>query len=93
MIKPFILTLFLSGCATLEFETAGSTPTVTHEYRTSHLFWGAIATTNGEVPVPACPRGTFRNATLRMSTGDVLLTGLTLGIYVPHRATVRCAQP
>lgn len=90
MIRIIVLSLLLGGCATLNFETAGSAPTVTHEYRTSHFFWGALR--NDDTPVPACPAGSFRSATMRMSTGDVLLTGLTLGIYVPHRAIVNCTK-
>jgi hypothetical protein len=37
-----------------------------------------------------CPEGGIYSVELRMSAQDVLLTVVTLGLFVPHRATITC---
>ena len=80
-----------AGCFNVTYVAKTRTPsTVVHEEKMNFFLLGIV----GEHDVQAgqrCPAGVARVKTTQTFV-DVLLAGITLGIYTPRRAEITCAQ-
>lgn len=95
MIRAVILLLFLltAACSHIRVErdeTAKVSPAKTHKI--SSFLFALIPGRQLPPPNVLCPDSRIETLDLRMSPVDVLVTSATLGIYVPHRVTVVCAN-
>ncbi|MBX3021438.1 MAG: hypothetical protein KF799_07135 [Bdellovibrionales bacterium] len=86
-----VANLLLNSCAHLKFERGEPSESGSqHAYRVHQFLWGM--TKIEKFPAPLCAGSSFKEAYVWMSAQDVLLGLFTLGIYVPHRATVTCSK-
>jgi hypothetical protein len=59
---------------------------------TPHYFWGLLPGKDKLVESELCPNSRISAAQTGMTTADVLLTIVTVGIYVPSRAAIGCSE-
>ncbi len=61
---------------------------------TLHAFaWGLLSVTVLPPESDLCPQSRIATIETDMNALNVIATGLTLGLYVPHRATITCSKP
>ena len=96
MIKLFLLAAIFSciSCIHLNVIRSDATPPATSvETRTvqlNYFLWGLIPTSKLSVERDLCPNSNLDRLDMKMSCGDVTLSVVTLGIYIPHQATLTC---
>ncbi len=97
MLKSILLILttplFIS-CANLKV-TRNDAPTAgteSQEIKMSYIAWGFAPIQKVPPASSLCAKGRFESVIFSRTTADAALTWLTLGFYVPHRATVICAK-
>jgi len=91
----FVLTLlFPLGCQHMVINRADPPRALgeSHEMEIDSFFRGALPATKIPPEKEVCPKSRIENVELRMSGSDVLLSIVTLGIYVPHRVILTCAK-
>lgn len=89
------LSLFLIQCSTLNVYRGEVQKNLTSDVmkvETSHFLWGILPANPSLVEDQLCPGSRLDAAQMGMTGGDVLLTAVTLGIYVPSRVTVTCSK-
>ena len=89
-----ILVPLLVSCANTVIHR-NDTPTessVKTELALKSFLWGFIPGTGIPPAAALCPKGKVESITLNRTTADAALTWVTLGIYVPHRATIVCGK-
>lgn len=89
------LSLLLVQCSTLNVYRGEDQKNFTSnvmKVETSHFLWGILPANPGLVEDQLCPDSRLDAAQMGMTGGDVLLTAVTLGIYVPSRVTVNCTK-
>jgi len=90
----FFLGSSLSSCAYLNIARHEPAPTQSTAIQVplNSFIFGFVP--GSKIPPQSllCPGGRIESATLEMTSNHVLLTLVTLGIYVPHRATVSCSK-
>ena len=59
---------------------------------TPHYFWGLLSAKDKLVESELCPNSRIEGVKMGMTTGNVLLTIVTAGIYVPSRTTISCSK-
>jgi hypothetical protein len=59
---------------------------------TPHYLWGLLPGKDKLVESELCPNSRIDAAQTGMTIGDVLLTIVTVGIYVPSRAVIYCSK-
>lgn len=64
-----------------------------HTYKYHSFLFGFIPGPQLASSEILCPQSRIQTLDYRMSSLDVLITSATVGIYVPHRVTVTCANP
>jgi hypothetical protein len=90
-----LILLATSACNHLRVQRGESTPrpvASTHEYKLNSFLWGFVPGPRLQPESILCPGGRIESLDLRMSGTDVLLTAVTVGIFVPHRVTVGCSK-
>jgi hypothetical protein len=89
-----ILLICLSACSHLLIqrgeEKSAEGPVQRIELRS--FIWGFVPHRKIRPEAELCPNGRIRTADLKMDQQDVLLTIVTLGIYIPHRVDITCGQ-
>lgn len=84
----------LISCANLKVTRndsplAGQEPV---EVQIAHIVWGFVPVKRLPSAESLCPKGSFDSLTLWRTNGDAGMTWLTLGFYVPQRATIVCGK-
>ncbi len=64
----------------------------TSKYETPFFLWGLIPGLKVLSEAEMCPNSRMAAASLGMTTGDVMIGIVTLGLYVPSRVIVSCAK-
>jgi hypothetical protein len=59
---------------------------------TPHYFWGLLPGKDKLVESELCPNSRINAAQTGMTAVDVLLTIVTVGIYVPSQAAIDCSK-
>lgn len=89
-----ILVLVTLGCSHFTAhrdESPTLQPPTTYMYHS--FFFGFIPGPQIPTGEVLCPQSRIQTLDYRMSSLDVLITSATVGIYVPHRVNVTCANP
>lgn len=60
------------------------------EYELNSFLWAFIPGTKLPPASELCPGGKVQTLDLGMETSQVLLTAVTIGIFVPYKAAVTC---
>lgn len=90
-----ILCFFLVHCSTLNVyrsEDQKNFTSAVMKVETSHYLWGFFASNPGLVEARLCADSRIDAVQMGMTGSDVLIGVVTLGIYVPSRATVNCSK-
>ena len=85
--------LMLTSCANLTVNR-NDTPAAgeSTEIKLSSFLEGFVPGRKIPPASSLCPNGRVESIALGMNGGDVMLTMVTLGVFVPHRATVTCGK-
>lgn len=89
-----VLTPLLISCANLKV-TRNDSPAAggeSKEIKMTYIVWGFVPIQKIPPASSLCAKGRFETVDFGRTTGDAALTWLTLGFYVPQRATVYCAK-
>ena len=69
----------------------GNQPATEWKHKTLHAFaWGAV---RQDLPVDNCQRHGIEEIKIDTNLGYVLISGLSLGLWVPLEVSWRCAKP
>lgn len=94
MKRTLLLTAiaFSLGCVNLRFNRAEHSPPAGHqvEYKARKMVFGFVPLRSIPPLDTICGSSRFESAEMKMNAGDVLLTMVTLGIYVPQRVAITC---
>ena len=90
-----LIFIALSACNHMTVQRGESTPrpiSASTEYKLNSFLWGFIPGPRLRPESELCPGGRIEALDLRMSGTDVLISTVTIGIYVPHRVKVGCSK-
>lgn len=91
MIRILFIVCLLTGCAQLRITRDESAAVGANREIVIHSFLWAFIPGRALPPVDQmCPGGRVESLDFGMKSQDVMLTAVTLGIYVPHRVIVTC---
>ncbi|GHU28700.1 hypothetical protein FACS1894152_6650 [Bacilli bacterium] len=87
-----LLPILMCSCSTQKFvfDVSRSEPTAS---KTAHFFIGGIGQTESMNPEEICGKGNVAAVEAQYSVINVLLTGVTWGIYAPKTFNVYCKIP
>lgn len=95
LILPVVLALACAACGHLTIQrddvADDPAPVPVTVYPLHDFLWGLFPDRTLPAEDRLCPGGRIRSVDLSMSATDVLLTTVTLGVYVPHRVAVKCS--
>jgi hypothetical protein len=85
--------LMLASCANLTVTRNDSPPTGGEalDFQMAYLAWGILPIRQLPPASQLCPKGRIESVAFGRTSQDAILTWLTLGLYVPHRATIICS--
>ncbi len=81
--------LALGGCFRTSYQTALPPGGPSHHETVRYALWGLAGSKDVDLDA-VCPKGVHSFGTYA-SFGDLVLTGITLGIYSPRTVEVDCA--
>ena len=93
LVLPILLAF--TACNHLSVQRGEATPrpvSTSTEYKMNSFLWGIIPGPRLSPEPQLCPGGRIEALDLRMSGTDVLVSTVTIGIYVPHRVKVSCSK-
>ena len=93
ILSALVLTPVLISCANLTVTRNDSPPNggEAMDFQMTYLAWGILPIQQLPPASVVCPNGRIESLTFGRTSQDAILTWLTLGIYVPHRATIICS--
>lgn len=89
-----LLTCFTVGCShlTLTRSEEAVSSQETHDFAVSSYLLGFLTLTKLPPVTEICIKSRLESVDMKMESSDVLLTIVTLGLYVPHRVVVTCGK-
>lgn len=94
-MKYFILAAMAAlqiGCAVKVVRDDAQVTGETKVYQINSFLWAFVPGRKLPSGPELCPGGQVQTLDLSMAASDVLLTVVTIGIYVPHQVQVTCLK-
>lgn len=83
-----------TGCSHLTIQRNDSSVALdqAQDFQRHSFVWGFVPARRLPPETELCPKSKIGTFEVLRDSGDVWISIATLGIYVPHRVTIRCAK-